>query len=320
MVADVIQGVARHLKSLWPRSPLLPIAPYWLWVTLWLYLGALRWEHLAIATLATVLAFGNAQTKRWFVGLIPFSAVGLFYDCMRFVKNLGLTTSNVHVCDLRAVELRWFGVGSGGARMTVQDWFQSHASLPFDVICALPYGLYLYVVIGYAIYLIGRDFAAQQRFAWGFFLLNVAGFATYHLYPAAPPWYFHRFGCAVDLSALPSQGPNLTRVDTLLGVPYFHSFYARSSDVFGAVPSLHVAYPLLMIVEGCRLHGRVGRALLGLFYAWMCLAATYLDHHWVVDVVVGSGYALAVGWIMRRVIRSSVPFRARTKMAARAAE
>ena len=313
-------GIGRHIKSLWPRSPLLPIAPYWLWVILSLYLGALRWEHLAIAIAATALAYLDARTKRWFVALIPLSAVALSYDGMRFVKNLGLTASNVHVCDLRLVELRWFGVGSGGARMTLQDWFQTHASLPLDLICALPYGLYLYIVIGYALYLIGRDLSAQQRFAWGFFLLNLAGFATYHLYPAAPPWYFHRYGCSVDLSALPSPGPSLTRVDALLGVPYFHSFYARSSDVFGAVPSLHVAYPLLMIVEGWRLHGRVGRGLLGLFYAWMCFAATYLDHHWVVDIVVGSAYALAVGCVMRRAIRVLVPDRARAKMPAGATE
>jgi hypothetical protein len=308
MVVHVIDAVGRHVRSLWPRSALLPIAPFWLWVLLWLYLGALRVEHVAIAVAATALAYGNARTRRWFIGLVPLSAVGLFYDGMRFVKNVGLSPTNVHICDLRSMELRWFGVGIGSARMTLQDWFQAHASLPVDLLAALPYGLYLYIVIGYALYLIGRDFTAQQRFAWGFFVLNVVGFATYHVFPAAPPWYFHRYGCAVDLAALPSPGPNLTRVDHALGIGYFHSFYARSSDIFGAVPSLHVAYPLLMIVEGWRLHGRVGRFLLGLFYVWMCFAATYLDHHWVIDIMVGSAYAVAVGCIMRRLIRS--PFRA----------
>jgi hypothetical protein len=188
MVADVIAAFERHIKKLWPRSPLLPIAPYWLWVALWFYLGALRWEHIVISLAATGLAYGNARTRRWFVSLIPLSAVAVFYDGMRFVRNLGVTPSSVHVCDLRAFELRWFGVGSGTARMTLQDWFQHHASLPLDLVCAMPYGLYLYIVIGYAIYLIGRDFPAQQRFAWGFFVLNVIGFTTYHLYPAAPPW------------------------------------------------------------------------------------------------------------------------------------
>jgi hypothetical protein len=306
MVADMMSPV-QHVRSLWPRWSLLAIAPFWLWVLLWAAIGALRWEHVAISLLASALALGNARTKRWFLALIPLSAVAVLYDAMRFVKNWGVAPNTIHICDLRAAELRWFGVQTDAGRVTVQDWFQAHARMPLDVISAVPYGLYLYIVIGYAIYLVGRDFAAQQRFAWGFFLLNMAGFATYHVFPAAPPWYFHLHACSVDLAAPASTGPNLARVDALLGVPYFHAFYARSSDVFGAVPSLHVAYPLLMIVEGFRLHGRLGKSLLVLFYAWMCFAATYLDHHWVIDVVVGSAYALVVGVIMRCLVRSPGP-------------
>jgi len=209
------------------------------------------------------------------------------------------------VCDFRALEMRWFGMSVGGVRGTVHDFWQSHSSVALDLLCAIPYGVFIYVVLGYAVFLFFRDFAAQQRFAWGFLLLNLAGFATYHLYPVAPPWYFHTFGCGVDLEAQPSAGPNLARVDALLGISYFHSFYARASDVFGALPSLHVAYPLLMIVEGWRQHGPFGRRMLVLFYVAMCFAATYLDHHWVLDIVAGSTYALATAWLMRRLIRTS---------------
>ena len=123
---------------------------------------------------------------------------------------------------------------------------------------------------------------------------------TYHLYPAAPPWYFHQYGCVVDLAAPASAGPNLTRVDALLGVPYFAGVYGRASDVFGAVPSLHVAYPMLMIAVGWPVHRVLGRALLVLFFGWMCFSAIYLDHHWVVDVVAGASYALVVAFGVRR--------------------
>jgi hypothetical protein len=208
----------------------------------------------------------------------------------------------VHVCDLRALELRWFGVGSGAARGTLHDWFQVHDHLALDLLCAVPYGTFIYVVMGYAVFLFFRDLRAQQRFAWGFFVLNLAAFVTYHLSPAAPPWYFHAHGCDVDLATLPSAGTHLTRVDAILGFPYFENFYSRGSDIFGAVPSLHVAYPLLMILEGWRYHRALGRSLLVAFYGLMCFSAVYLDHHWVIDVVLGSGYALTVAWLMRRVI------------------
>jgi inositol phosphorylceramide synthase catalytic subunit len=174
--------------------------------------------------------------------------VALLYDAMRFVKNVGLSESGVHLCDLREAEIRWFGFSAGGVRMTVHDWFQAHNTLWLDVVCAVPYAAFLSVVIGYAIFLMFKDFATQQRFVWGFFVLNVAGFLTYHVYPAAPPWYYHLHGCAVDLQAAASEGPNLARVDQLVAIHYFAGFYGRASDVFGAMPSLHVAYPLLMVV------------------------------------------------------------------------
>src|SRR5260221_4921147 len=126
----------------------------------------------------------------------------------------------------------------------------------------------------------------------------MGGFLTYHLFPAAPPWYYHQHRCAVDLSAAASAGPNLLRVDTFLGIPYFASLYGRSSDVFGAIPSLHVAYPLLMATSGWRLHHALGRTLLVFFYTWMCFSAVYLDHHWVIDILVGSFYALAAALVL----------------------
>ena len=157
--------------------------------------------------------------------------------------------------------------------------------------------------MGYALFLFVRDFRAEQLFMWSFFVLNIAGFVTYHLYPAAPPWYFHLHGCTVDLAAPASAGPNLTRVDAWLGISYFAGFYGRSSDVFGAVPSLHVAYPLLMALSGWKKHGALGRTLLVAFYLWMCFAAVYLDHHWVIDVALGSVYTVVVVFAMRALAR-----------------
>jgi hypothetical protein len=261
---------------------------------------------------ATGLAHGGPRGKRLFAALLPLSAVGILYDAMRLFKNAGLTPSGVHVADIRAMELKWFGVGTGDRRVTLQDWFHEHHSLPLDLLCAIPYGVFLYVVMGYAVYLLGRDAGSQQRFAWGFVVLNAAGFVTYHLYPAAPPWYYRKYGTHVDLDAAPSPGTHLARVDAFLGFPYFERFYGRASDIFGAVPSLHVAYPLLMIIEGWGHHGGFGRSLLALFYGSMCFSAVYLDHHWVIDIILGSGYALGTGFFMRRLIpRAELPRLAR---------
>lgn len=260
-----------------------------------------------MAIAAVGLAYGNAYTRRFYFAMLPMGVLGLVYDGMRFVDRGTGTAANVHVCDLRDLELRYFGVESGGRVMTLPDYFYENPSLVLDLVCAVPYGTFLFVSIGYGIFLFFRGAESQQRFAWGFLLVNLMGFITYRLYPAAPPWYFHEHGCSVDLATPASQGTHLARVDEFLGVGYFASMYARSSNVFGAMPSLHVAYPLLMVIEGWQHHGKLGKgALLG-FYAWMCFSAVYLDHHWVLDVVVGSFYALVVGFALRKLVASESP-------------
>jgi len=238
------------------------------------------------------------------LGILPIGLVGVLYDSMRVVKNVGLTRDNVHVCDVRAIDQRLFGLDLNGARATWHDYLQQHATPFLDVYCAIPYGIFLAVMIAYAVYLFRRDYPALQRFTWSFLALNVAGFITYHLYPAAPPWYYHHYGCAVDLATHASEGPNLARVDGWLGIPFFAGMYGRSSDVFGAVPSLHVAYPLLLLIDGFRRHRWLGRVLLVWFYLSMCFAAVYLDHHWVFDIVVGSLYAVVISAIVRRVFNA----------------
>jgi inositol phosphorylceramide synthase catalytic subunit len=132
-----------------------------------------------------------------------------------------------------------------------------------------------------------------QRYAWVFLLMNLAAFITYHLYPAAPPWYYHAHGCEISMTALPSEGPRLAHVDAVLGITYFKGIYSRSSDLYGAVPSLHVAYPLLIVVEGWRSFRWLGRSLSLLFLFSMGFAAIYLDHHWVCDVMLGFTYCVA---------------------------
>jgi inositol phosphorylceramide synthase catalytic subunit len=290
-----------HMRTLWPQWTLLPPAPFVLWAIFWAFRGQLRGDHIALAIAPVVLAYGHRVTKRLYLGLLPMGLVALFYDGMRFVKNAGLTPEGVHNCDLRAAEASLFGFGVtvNGQPGTLHDWLQAHATPLLDLYSALPYGTFIFAIVLYAVFLYVRDFSAQQRFTWAFLLLNMVGFATYHIYPAAPPWYFHAHGCTIDLQAAASPGPNLLRVDEMLGITYFQAFYGRSSDVFGAVPSLHVTYPLLMLIEGWRHHKILGRTLLVLFYVSMCFAAVYLDHHWIIDVVIGTAYGIGAALLMR---------------------
>jgi hypothetical protein len=281
-----------RFRRLWPGNSALLLAPIVAWPAYWLARGETRWEYVAYVVVVPTLALASARTRTLLIGLYPMALLGFLYDAMRFVKNVGLSEASVHVCDLRDAEIRWFGVRVDGAVVTVHDVLQRHATPWLDAVAAVPYGTFLFAAIGFAVFLARRGDAPFRRFTWTFLALNLLGFATYHLYPAAPPWYFHAHGCAVDLAARASEGPNLARVDAMLGISYFRAFYGRSNDVFGAVPSLHVAYPVLMLREGWRWMKWPGRAAWSAYASLMCFAAVYLDHHWILDVLLGLAYAL----------------------------
>jgi hypothetical protein len=298
--------VWRHMRALWPRWTLGPLLPFYVFIVFVIYKGDLRWDHVAMAIFVPFLAYTNERTKKLCVGAYPMMLTALLYNVMGYVKNIGVSPETVHDCDLRALEMRLFGITSNGVKMTLNDWFLTHHATWLDIYCAVPYGTFIFACLGVAIFLYFKDYRAVQRFAWVFFLMNMAGFITYHVYPAAPPWYFHAHGCDISMTAMPSAGPRLENVDRVLGITYFHGMYGRSSDLYGAVPSLHVAYPLLILVEGWRTFGWPARVASMIFFVSMVFAAVYLDHHWVTDVVLGICYCLtataAVRFIHTRAI------------------
>jgi membrane-associated phospholipid phosphatase len=287
------------------RLTIIGVAIPILWSIFAMARSGFRWDYLGFMIVLPALAFGPRSTHKLFVGLYPIALVGVFYDAMHLIQNVGL--SYVHNCDLRAIEMRFFGITMNGERATLHDWLQLHSSPILDAYFAIPYGTFILASIALGVFLYRRDFPALLRFTWTFFFMNVAGFTIYHLYPAAPPWYFHAHGCLVDLGVHASEGPNLARVDGWMGFAYFQGMYGRASDVFGAMPSLHCAYALLIVLESWR-HVRIGgRIATSIFFGSMCVAAVYLDHHWVLDVLAGILCAIVVRAIVRYAIAFRIP-------------
>jgi hypothetical protein len=285
---------ARHLRELWPGLSILAPLPFLVHAAWALSRHTFHWENLAVLAAVLGLFAVGPRTKKLLVGVYPLALVGLLYDFMKVIEDLGVTPDRVHLCDLRQHEIAIFGITMNGQPATVHDWCQAHATPFLDCLCAIPYGTFIFVCIGCAVWLFFKDYAAMQRFTWSFLALNVAGFITYHVYPAAPPWYFHAHGCVVDLTAHASEGPNLARVDAWLGVKYFAGMYGRASDVFGAMPSLHCAYALIVVLYGWASYPLFGRIASVAFFCLMVFAAIYLDHHWVLDAVAGIVYCSLV--------------------------
>jgi inositol phosphorylceramide synthase catalytic subunit len=201
--------------------------------------------------------------------------------------------------------MRIWPVDLGGTTGTPHDWFLVHHSTALDLLCAVPYGTFIIAILALVVYFYFKDQSRMHQLGWTFLALNLSGFVTYHLLPAAPPWYFHEHGCVVDMTVKASEGMRLAHVDQLLHYGYFASIYGRASDVFGALPSLHVAYALLIVLCGYRVFGPVLRVTSILYFALMCFGAVYLDHHWIVDILLGIVYTLAVYPAVRAIVRAT---------------
>jgi inositol phosphorylceramide synthase catalytic subunit len=299
----------RHARSLWPGHSIHWPLFFSYWAVLLAALGMLRWDHVAIAVAVLLVAFFGPRSKRFITAFAGYLLVAWMHDAARFIRYVGLSETRVLLCTLRDAEASLFGIKAAGQTETLQDYFFAHHAIAADLFFSVPYALFIYIAAFYAIYLYVADPRACARYCWAFAALNFAAIVTYHALPAAPPWYFHKYGCTVDLSAHAFEGAALARVDALFGLSYFHGFYSRAASIFGALPSLHVAYPVLIAYEGWRRHGRLGRTLALFYVVWMCCAAVYLDHHWILDVLLGWAYAAVILLAIRQLLplRATVP-------------
>ena len=242
--------------------------------------------------------------------LLPFVVTGALYElCRGVVFRHG---GAVHVGDLVALEARFFTIATAQGPRTLSDVIASHTSVALDIWCGATYLLFLFEIIAVCIYLSFR----RRRQAWelslGFLVLNLLGWMIWVWYPAAPPWYVDSHGLGATVVDVVSSPAGLQRFDALLGVPLAATFYAGSANVFGAMPSLHVAYATLVACVAAPLGRWLRVGTLG-FALSMYFSAVYSRHHYLVDVVAGVllTFAVVVAYRAARWLVRSVPLGAR---------
>jgi membrane-associated phospholipid phosphatase len=249
--------------------------------------------------LSDVAAFGACAA--------PFVATALGYEVLRLLIQYRGTAhfTAVHVEDLYELDARMFSLPTSAGVRSLTDIIAAHQYPILDVVCGAAYLLFLIEVFGIAGYLFFRARSKMLEISIGFFALNVAGWIIWMLYPAAPPWYVDQYGFGPVVQDAASSPAGLLRLDALLGTPIAASFYAKSANVFGAMPSLHVAYVTLVACVAWPLGG-VLRASTLLFAALIAFSAVYLRHHYVIDIVAGMVLAGCVSMAMRLLVRVMV--------------
>ncbi len=170
-------------------------------------------------------------------------------------------------------------------------WLQSHFFHPghphwYDYVASFLYPMHFVtpLVLAFVLWMWWKP--RYWRFVTAYLLLCYAAFATYLLYPMAPPWWAYRVG------KLPPVHLVLYEVhyDGVQNPIVLATQFFKPNPV-AAMPSLHAAVPVLIWLTLWKTWPRWGWAMV-VYPAAMGSAVVYLGEHYVIDVIAGAGYAL----------------------------
>lgn len=208
-----------------------------------------------------------------------------------------------HVEELIAADRAMFGWATGG--LTPTEWLQRHLYDPdtiawWDVLVSWVYFSHFVVAITAAAVLWVRSRDRWLSFMRRFLALSAAGLLTYFLYPAAPPWWAAERELVEEVARISTRGWHAIG---LSGAGNLLNLGQLASNPVAAMPSLHTAFALFVVVYFARSVRRRWWPLLAAYPLAMTFTLVYAGEHWVVDVLAGWAYVVvvmvAVGWAER---------------------
>ena len=175
--------------------------------------------------------------------------------------------SRVHVSEPYQAELTVFGWMANGdiPAFALQSWRADHAGeflmIAAEVVLGAAYASFFIAPIVLMAILWWK--LKDRRLFWRFScLLNLHNFmalATFVLYPAAPPWYFQRYGAIQPTDTAYGQvaAGGLVHLDEMFNMGLFTTVWGSfNQNYFAALPSLHAAWPVMVAMFTLLAFGR----------------------------------------------------------------
>ncbi|HZP55678.1 MAG TPA: phosphatase PAP2 family protein [Candidatus Saccharimonadales bacterium] len=170
----------------------------------------------------------------------------------------------------------------------LQKWLWHGKVVWYDFVLYVPYFLHFVIPLGLGILV----WKTRDKYFWQvmntYLVVAFAGFLTFLLFPAAPPWLAsqnHYIQPIVSIS---------TEVWNSLGIHNFPSIYnhLRPNPV-AAIPSEHAAWAILLPIFVRKLYGYRWAILASIYPLLIIVGTMYEGEHYFFDIVVGVGYAIA---------------------------
>lgn len=184
------------------------------------------------------------------------------------------------------------------------------ASPLLDFLAAIPYLIHFPLPFLFAVYLLAKDERQKSLlpFLWCAGWVNLVAVFIQFVCPTAPPWFVDSVVYDHNGKFLQSgfNEAGFARLDALIGHSIFHGIYSKSPLKFGAFPSLHVAWPAIILVN----EPWIGKRFAWFHVIWIAWAALYSNHHYGVDALGGIILVFIVNFSM---IKIWSPFHSATR-------
>jgi membrane-associated phospholipid phosphatase len=241
-------------------------------------------DQLFLVGIFFTLYFSSVGTRKFVLGFSIFIVYWIIFDYMKAFPNYKY--NEVHIAGLYNLEKHFFGISHAGNLITPNEYWRLHGATFLDILTGLFYLCWIPVPLGFAAYLFYTRRRQFLYFSLTFVLVNLLGFVVYYTYPAAPPWYIQYHGFQF-YRATAGNTAGLMKFDAYFNINLFKSIYAKGSNVFAAMPSLHSSYPLIVVYYGLKNRLRWGNLFFITVTVGIWFSAVYTSHHYLLDVLAG---------------------------------
>lgn len=246
------------------------------------------WQGIGIAPdrYAFVLLLASLFVKRtraFLLDWIPFLFILISYDFLRGFADI--VNKNVHFIEL--IDADKFLFGQVSTVMIQQSFYQPETLHWYDFYATIFYFLHFALPLAFGYFLWLRNRTWFKEFTLAILLLSYAGWITYVVYPAAPPWLAYDRGYLPQVTKIMDHTLNFFPEKISLPTIY----HKMTPNEVAAIPSMHAAYPFLVLLF-CLSYFRKKGLLFIPYVLSVWISIVYLGEHYAVDAIAGAIYAL----------------------------
>lgn len=259
-------------------------------------LAVLAW--VSVAFIISAIGKPSQQQRQMIGDLTLYAGMWLSYDYSRGIADSVGFPLQVEL-PRNIDRFLFFGTDPN---VWIQEQFLRPTIQWYDVMGSLVYFTHFIFPVAMSVYFWIRHRTEWVRYVRRFATVLFAGVATYIVLPTAPPWMASSpespYQIMEPLERTTGRGWNWLGLETVNSVILRGQQWANPT---AAVPSLHAAFALFMVVFiWKRVGSRWVQGPLAFFPVAMGLCLVYFAEHYVIDVLMGWAYVGASFWLWGR--------------------